>query len=498
MRRGDLILAAMGVLLLAGSAAWTRRHAPTVTDFVIEAGGCRTPASVMEPRQSPPRGYALVLHGLSANRRVMQPLAGWMTASGFRIYLVDLPGHGVSTEAYSFARAENCITGSALELERRGWIEPQNTVVIGHSMGGAIAVRLADHFPAAATVAISPAPMILPARLPANLLIFSAQFDVPALKRQAEALARAQDRAESKDSSRKQTAAWVTIWHASHSSLIANRDVKRRTAEWASTAIPGATRNTFVEPANLFPAAALGALGLALLFPLGASLCFRLFRIPAVAGQFANPALAPILWQWPLAALAGVCVLNYGVPLRFLHLLMDDYLASLLLCVAVILGALRWNAAWEWLRGSSVEIIAAAIVGLLALLAAGAWANWQMGEAALNGARAWRMAAMTPLMWPYFFLEESALGTPEGRRLRRFGAFMGGRLALWLAALLGVWWLQSGEFMIFFLAIPLAGFSVLQRLGADALWTRGGGATAAATFNAILAAGSLAAFLPLK
>lgn len=497
MRRTDLILGAMGVALLAGSAFWTVGHAPAVSDFVIDAGGCRTPASVMEPRKQPPRGNALVLHGLTANRRVMQPLASWLVAAGFRVYLLDLPGHGASTERYSFARAEECTTAATLEMERRGWIAPRNTVVVGHSMGGAIAVRMFDYFPAAATVAISPAPMILPVRLPANLLIFSAQFDVPALKRQAKALAFAENAAASGNPSQTYKAAWITVPFASHSSLIASRAVEGRTAEWGSAAVPGATRVALVEPANLFPAAVLGAIGLALLFPLGASLCFGLFRVHASAETPENSPLLPMLWQWPLAASAGVCLLNYGMPLRFLHLLLGDYLMSLLLCAAAILGVMRWKSAREWLRGNFAAIIAAAL-GVATLLVACAWANWQMTEATFNAARVWRMAAMAPLLWPYFFLEESALGTPQDRRIARFGAFMGGRLALWLAGLLGVWWLQSGEFMIFYLAIPLAGFSVLQRLGADALWTRGGGATATATFNAILAAGSLAVFLALK
>jgi carboxylesterase len=500
MKRGDLILAALGLILLAGSATWIRKHAPAINDFVIDAGGCRTPASVMEPRQGPSRGDALLLHGLSANRRVMQSLGAWLAASGFQVYLLDLPGHGASTEAYSFSRAESCITSAVLNLERRGSIEARNTVVIGHSMGGAIAVRISDHFPAAATVAISPAPMIPPHRMPANLLVFSAQFDVPALKREAAALALAAegDRAAPKNFSQENAFAWVTVQYASHSSLIANRDVARRMTVWASAAIPDATRTAPIEPARLLPAAALGAIGLGLLFPLGASLSFRFFRVTKVDRQPTDSPLAPMLWQWPLAALAGVCILNYGVPLGFLHLLMGDYLASLLLCAAVILGALRWKIVREWLRGNSSAIVAAVAVGLATLLAACVWANWQMSETALNGARAWRMAAMVPLLWPYFFLEESALGTPQDRRLHRFGAFIGGRLAIWLAGLLGVWWLQSGEFMIFFLAVPLAGFSVLQRLAADALWTRGCGAAAAATFNAILAAGSLAVFLPLK
>jgi pimeloyl-ACP methyl ester carboxylesterase len=44
-------------------------------------------------------------------------------------------------------------------LAARGLLVPDRTVIAGHSMGGAIALRVAGKFRSAGVIAISPAPM---------------------------------------------------------------------------------------------------------------------------------------------------------------------------------------------------------------------------------------------------------------------------------------------------------------------------------------------------
>ncbi len=50
---------------------------------------------------------------------------------------------------------------------------------------------MADRDPLAATIALSPAPMTLPQRMPANLLVFSADADLDVLKKNAQSLSAA-------------------------------------------------------------------------------------------------------------------------------------------------------------------------------------------------------------------------------------------------------------------------------------------------------------------
>src|SRR5207245_8312356 len=89
---------------------------------------------------------------------------------GLQVYLVESPVHGESDEPFSFPRAEECAADLVDSLARRSEIDLGRTVLVGHSMGGSIAIRLADRFPTAATIAISPAPMIRPAGLPPILV----------------------------------------------------------------------------------------------------------------------------------------------------------------------------------------------------------------------------------------------------------------------------------------------------------------------------------------
>ena len=132
-----------------------------------------------------PVGTAILLHGLAANRRTMNYLGVDFAGHGLRTYLLDLPGHGDNKDPFSFARAETCANATVESLVRDHKIDPATTLLVGHSMGGAIAIRMADREPVAATIAISPAPMVLPRRMPANLLIFSGGFDLWPMKREA-------------------------------------------------------------------------------------------------------------------------------------------------------------------------------------------------------------------------------------------------------------------------------------------------------------------------
>ncbi len=58
-------------------------------------------------------------------------------------------------------------------------------------MGAAIAIGMADRIPMAGTIAISPAPMVLPQRMPSNLLVFSGQYELAILHRASAALLKA-------------------------------------------------------------------------------------------------------------------------------------------------------------------------------------------------------------------------------------------------------------------------------------------------------------------
>ena len=161
--------------------------------------------------------------------------------NGLRAYLVDLPGHGDNTDAFSFARAQKCAAATVETLIRSREIDPKQTVLVGHSMGAAIAISLADIEPVASTIAISPAPLVLPHRMPANLLVFSARYDISPLKQQAQALAAAAggDRATTEDFLQLRAFHLQIVSIADHTSVLVDPRVAEQAANWIRNSFDG-------------------------------------------------------------------------------------------------------------------------------------------------------------------------------------------------------------------------------------------------------------------
>src|SRR5437899_4755973 len=179
MKQRELAFTGLGLLLLLAGAVLSRRGEVSAAQTVVEAGGCRLPLTILQPSSGDFAGSAVIFHGISANRGLMDIYGEQLASAGIRVFLPDLPGHGDNTQPFSFESAEKCATLLVLHLQSTGEISPSSTILAGHSMGGAIAIRIADHFPAAGTLAISPAPMVPTLGVPAGLLFFSLPARLP-------------------------------------------------------------------------------------------------------------------------------------------------------------------------------------------------------------------------------------------------------------------------------------------------------------------------------
>lgn len=199
-----------------------------------------------------------------------------------------------------------------------------------------------------------------------------------------------------------------------------------------------------------------------------------------------------------VAALFSVGVLNLWVPLRALRMLTGDYLGAFHLLAGAALLALLWRERKATLRFGFQATAAGCLFGLAAVLALGAWLNWQLTDGWMNLARWARFGPLVLACLPYFVAEEMALGPPAPEHpWRRFGLFLAMRIILWLALVFALFAFGNQQLLVLLLAVYLLAITLVQRCGADAIRRRTGSSGAAAAVGAMLLAWFIAAVFPL-
>jgi pimeloyl-ACP methyl ester carboxylesterase len=496
MNRAKLLRAIVGLALVAAGALAIAVADQAPRELRL-ATGCAMPARLFDASAG---RAAVIFHGLTANERLMEPLARSLHAVGWRVILFDLPGHGRNPEPFSFVREEDCADAALRALARSGEIAPGRTILIGHSLGGALAVRLAERFPAAATIAISPAPIPPPERPPANLLVVSASFDLPSLKAEAAWLDRLAGgrHTAAGDFAAGRAVELIRVFPADHTSLIFDPRVWRAIRAWASRAVLAPQ----AAPGKFFPLGLVGTVvglaGLLVLFPVAARVLGVVF-----GGASTPPPAEPLpaaltLARWMAASLTAALALGFGYP-HPVRMFAGDYFVSFVFVAGLILIALETRAARRAWRASPGAMALAAALGFATVLIFAAWLDWRLTEAWLIGPRWWRFTVLAALSLPYFWAEEVALGSPgQLGRFRRFGLFLSLRLVLWLVIFFAYVALASANVLLILLANYFLVFSILQRLAADIFRRERDSPQAAALFDAILAAWFFAIIFPLR
>jgi pimeloyl-ACP methyl ester carboxylesterase len=526
-RRERFLAVAGALLLLAGAFLIIRSHGP-MRDTRIAGAAVR----VLEPTHLPAAGTAVVFHGLASNRVFMQQVGQWLAAQGLRVYLVDAPGHGATPGSFTHTATLDSSIRVLTELQRGGKqsgglhaslepfsvkvepglrssglqvepvpLNPQRTIIVGHSMGGEIGIRLADYFPVAATIAFAPAPMVLPRRMPANLLVIGAQFDFPQMRASAQELLHAAggSRTSLEDFRERRAANGIVVPWTAHGSVVLDSRAAKAMAEWARAAL-GLTGPPETPRGEPLTGEFLGIAGICLLFPLTTTWIVRIFRANSAGEKTPVPlSLAALLAYWSVAALLALSIVSFWYPQRLFPFYGGGYLACFLLLAGIALALLfRKHLHGAFDRGYRPALAASAL-GLLVFFGLAAWLNWQLTDVWMSGARWLYFVPLFLANLPYVMAEEMALGPPEGsRHARRFGTFLGLRLVLFLALLAGIFIFLSGQVLMGLLAAYFVAVSLGQRFGADALRRRTGSAAAAAIFSAILVAWFMAAVFPLS
>lgn len=102
------------------------------------------------------RTAVVLVHGLTANPKGTRPLGEVLHAAGFGVDVVRLPGHGTTVRDMAATRWADWRTAVTHALDR-ALRAHERVVLVGHSMGGTIAIDLAGHRDdVAAVVALNP------------------------------------------------------------------------------------------------------------------------------------------------------------------------------------------------------------------------------------------------------------------------------------------------------------------------------------------------------
>ena len=501
MKRGGAVRAIVGIVLSVFGFFLSRSIPEHQRIFLIDGGGCRMETAILEPTSGETHGSVVLLHGLSANKKLMSYLAQGFAAQGLRVFIPDLPGHGRTQGPFSPAREEQCTESLVRELLARGQMAAKQSILAGHSMGAAIAVRVAARIPVAGVIAISPPPMkptseaqpemLLytdPPPLPENSLVISGGLELQSMRHSA---------AELQASRNDGSAKLVVLPWATHVSLLLDPRTVRASQEWTARLL-GVNGNTPVPSRRDLLGALFGLVGILLIAGpflrelAGDKKIIRAAESAPVIG------VGRSLLELATVSLVVVVLLHFAGPLSLVYLFEGNYLATFLWLVGFGMILLRAKTLRSALPSKAGPILGAALGGLIILLLITAWLDLTISESWLTAARWARFPVLLILLLPYHAVEEILLGPVASRSgWRRLALGLSFRVLTWFALLAGIFYLHSGQVLLALLAPYMALFNVLQRTGADGVREATGSPAAAAVFGAILQAGFCLVIFPI-
>ena len=505
--------AALGVALCIIGFVLAHATPYRETTAIIGAGGCRLVTDVIDQGNDDARGFVVLLHGLAANKKIMSYLARGFADQNLRVFVPDLPGHGRTPGPFSFEHAESCAESMVRELIAHRAIDPQRTMLAGHSMGGAIALRVASRAGVAGVIAISPAPMRAahgvpvdmlpytnPPPLPPHTLAISAAWEPLGIREITRALV-----SEKADATSK----YLLVPGATHVSVLFDTRVVRASQEWTAETLHFPAEPTAPSNAPLTGSLA-GLAGILLLAgPFlrelvgmqSAATALPQAAAPAAQDGSAAATALPVyraLLEVASASFLAVLILRLWNPLSFVQLYNGSYFASFVLIVGLVLLLVHRKSIRALWPAKVSTLLRAALAGFVLHLLVTGWMDSTFTEAWLTGARWARFPVMFVAALAYLLAEELLLGPGVARSSgARIWLALALRLIAFLALVFGIFVLHSGAVLLILLSIYLALFFIFQRLGMDLVHTQTGSPIAAAVFGAILLAGFCLVIFPV-
>jgi alpha/beta superfamily hydrolase len=506
MKNKKGFLAATGILLVLLGAALTLYSARgfTVRHYLVNAGSCPLMMDAVQKSglaEDSPRGTVILFHGLAANKIIMSYAARSFAAQGLTVYIPDLPGHGRSNGPFSPDQAETCAAAFVRGLAAHGLAFPDRTILVGHSMGADIALRIAPKIRPAGVIALSPAPMrpahgvsaedllyLNPPPLQSNTLILVGQYEFPGLVGNAADLAA---------SNPGPAIEFATIPGNSHVSMLFSPTVAAKMQEWTARVLhlPGGA--VIPSRANVL-GCILGLCGFVLL---AGPFLRETFgnQAPAEPRPVPLPSLTRLFLEFTGVSLAVIFVLRYWMPLRPLPLFQGNYLASFFLLAGLALLLLHPRLALSQFSVKPLVLLSAAFAAFLLHFLITGWFDLTFSCAWLTLHRWARFPVFFLAVFLFFYALEALMGPAcDVRTARRLLLSLALLAIAWLALADGVLYLQSGESLMVLLAPYFVLVLFLIRLGAQLVRRQTASPAAAALFGAILLAGFCLVLFPLS
>jgi pimeloyl-ACP methyl ester carboxylesterase len=491
---GILLLVAGVLLSLHAGGRYTEKR------YVVDAGACRMDVMSTERTDLVGKEHdAVVLfHGLAANKIIMEYLARGFAEMGLRVFTPDLPGHGRSPGPFTPEHAEECALSLVRGLTARGFIYPDKTILAGHSMGGAIALLVAEKYRPAGVIAISPAPMVpkngatpvnllyqgAPKLVP-NTLIMAGQLEPAWMTKNAEELAA---------SANDPTVKYERVDWNTHVGVIFSRTVTRRAQAWAAKVFGLPDERLFPSRSNLV-GGLMGLIGI--MWLAGPFLRESLGKKELEEARPANlPSAMRMIVECAVASAIAVAILHFVVPLRFVHLFEGDYVASFFLIVGALLLAAHPQLAVEQLPVKGTALMGALFGGFVLHFLLTGWFELTMTGSWLTVQRWERFPVFLVAAAIFWYALESMLGPAALSRYRVMLA-MALIVVCWAVLGLGVFCFSSGEILTVLLAPYFVLCFLFVFIGAQLVRRLTASATAAAAFGAILLAGFCLALFPV-
>jgi len=466
------------------------------------AGACRVDMTIIQKRDMATQadsGAVVLFHGLAANKYIMSYLARGFAELGLTVYVPDLPGHGRTPGPFSPENAEDCARSLLRGMSARGLIVPDRTILAGHSLGGAIALRLAPEFRPAGVIAFSPAPMQAkhgvtpeklmfqnPPRILPNTLITAGQFEPRGLAANA---------ADLVAGNTDPTIQFHALPGQSHVSVLFSPGAARMSQAWVARALQ------ISNPARL---PSLLYLGGGLLGFLGILLLSGPFlrELATIADEEAPadsrvPSTLRFFLELILVSFAVLFLLRHFIPLRVLRLFEGDYLASFFLLTGAVLVSLHPKLALKKFAAKPGALLGAAMGALILHLLVTGWFDLTVTSSWLTLQRWERFPLFFVAAFVFLYALEILLG-PVARPRKRLAIDYLAILLAWLVLVFGTFVLHTGQILVVLLMPYFALFFLFSRMGARLVRQRTASATAAAVFGAILLAGFCLVLFPLS